>query len=920
MADTGDNVRAGDENLPDGPAGLAVHPSRYKNLTIHTSILPICNLDAHSSPSSKSNTPDHVVPTEKDLLSPQHRLSTSSGSSSPQTDGSITVTYRRYAGGPDVSRSSSLLRRSADSEKSPLSPPLCRTEKPQKRKYSIRKDKNGQKVKRRPRKAISAASPKKNIKLQQNEEHESDYIIRCICQYTDIVGEQIQCEKCEVWQHFGCMGILPTAVPDCYLCEVCDPVSPRPLRPEEAREHHTALRLADAHSEEEKKRRKVRRTVRRKPSDNGTSLLLRPTDLTSSADKKRSDNPSSSRTAGEGSVSRQASISHDELSRDDRKILQYEEMFKRLEERREKRSKRKRLGMEASSSVGSPAPTDAVSARGDDLESHEENTNPPPSRAEMVGKEVAAVEIPVVSTVDTTAAVAESSIMTTPPEPPLKKRRNFKSKDMANRRSSSVSETTNNNSTDGISQPLTSLSDKKDKLKPRYSVRLKNAASLKAAEIGSVGMRIELNCVKKRKKEKEADESGGQDDLESPSAFPVSPPIKKRNRSISFVDSYYSTMGDMLSETDSEKARRRKRAFTTSQELEKTKVAEERTRLYHLYGVKKAFCARYLQQSPTEAVVEVAGKEQAFLSTAPEERQLCWASFPMDGLRRSDKEARSTACSDHRNTTPISAAMSRSKTVRAMIQEGAYRNQVLDKTQEVTEERPAMPLSYSWQNQPSTSTVNLLETLLKILPPAQQVLAHTDQVSTSSVLTEKVPPGPLTDGVVSPRSSSNHDTTNEVMEKQNNSTAAVTPKKFSLAEYKQLRQNSQNALSSSDASSQSKPSISSPPSTPTKAEDNVSSLLSPSMTTPQSIPVVVSLSPPRFTRSDSTPTPTSRAPPRTSVIQRIGSVNNLNGQAQKTPPLHLPDTGLTSRESLESFAQEFRPPQLSHIGAKDIKT
>lgn len=124
--------------------------------------------------------------------------------------------------------------------------------------------------------------------------------------------------------------------------------------------------------------------------------------------------------------------------------------------------------MEASSSVGSPAPTDAVSARGDDLESHEENTNPPSSRAEMVVKEVAVVELAIVSTVDRTAAVAESSIMTTPPEPPFKKRRNFKRKDMTNRRSSSVSETTNNNSSVGISQPITSLSDKKDKLKPRY--------------------------------------------------------------------------------------------------------------------------------------------------------------------------------------------------------------------------------------------------------------------------------------------------------------------------------------------------------------------------------------------------------------------------------------------------------------------
>ena len=201
--------------------------------------------------------------------------------------------------------------------------------------------------------------------------------------------------------------------------------------------------------DEEKKRRKVRRTIRRKPSDNTITNPPRQNDLCSLTDKKKADNAPSLKAGGEGSLSGQTSVQNDsmELSRDDRKILQYEEMFKRLEARREKRTKRKRLGLEANSSVGSPGPAD-VSVRGDDLESHEENTNPPPSPVEIVVKETAAVEIITV--------VAEHNVIT-PPELPPRIKRTFRRKELI--RSSSVCEQT--------SQPPVSSSDKRDKSKPR---------------------------------------------------------------------------------------------------------------------------------------------------------------------------------------------------------------------------------------------------------------------------------------------------------------------------------------------------------------------------------------------------------------------------------------------------------------------
>ncbi|KAG0048578.1 hypothetical protein BGZ83_006462 [Gryganskiella cystojenkinii] len=59
-----------------------------------------------------------------------------------------------------------------------------------------------------------------------DEDDEDAGIIRCICNYIDDDGFTIQCERCLVWQHAVCVGIVQSNVPDKYLCELC---SPRPV-------------------------------------------------------------------------------------------------------------------------------------------------------------------------------------------------------------------------------------------------------------------------------------------------------------------------------------------------------------------------------------------------------------------------------------------------------------------------------------------------------------------------------------------------------------------------------------------------------------------------------------------------------------------------------------------------------------------
>ncbi|GJJ68504.1 uncharacterized protein EMPS_00850 [Entomortierella parvispora] len=69
--------------------------------------------------------------------------------------------------------------------------------------------------------------------VDNDEDDEDAGIIRCICNYIDDDGFTIQCERCLVWQHAVCVGIVQSNVPDKYLCELC---SPRPVDRKRANE------------------------------------------------------------------------------------------------------------------------------------------------------------------------------------------------------------------------------------------------------------------------------------------------------------------------------------------------------------------------------------------------------------------------------------------------------------------------------------------------------------------------------------------------------------------------------------------------------------------------------------------------------------------------------------------------------------
>src|ERR1700722_18680225 len=41
--------------------------------------------------------------------------------------------------------------------------------------------------------------------------------------FADNVGLMVQCDKCEVWQHCSCIGLLEQDIPEQYYCEECGP-------------------------------------------------------------------------------------------------------------------------------------------------------------------------------------------------------------------------------------------------------------------------------------------------------------------------------------------------------------------------------------------------------------------------------------------------------------------------------------------------------------------------------------------------------------------------------------------------------------------------------------------------------------------------------------------------------------------------
>ncbi|XP_071489569.1 uncharacterized protein [Diadema antillarum] len=59
------------------------------------------------------------------------------------------------------------------------------------------------------------------------KEEEEEEVIRCLCGLLNDEGLMIQCEKCFVWQHCDCVGVVEQ--PEHYLCELCDP---RPVKQE----------------------------------------------------------------------------------------------------------------------------------------------------------------------------------------------------------------------------------------------------------------------------------------------------------------------------------------------------------------------------------------------------------------------------------------------------------------------------------------------------------------------------------------------------------------------------------------------------------------------------------------------------------------------------------------------------------------
>ncbi|XP_036393902.1 PHD finger protein 20-like protein 1 isoform X1 [Megalops cyprinoides] len=55
----------------------------------------------------------------------------------------------------------------------------------------------------------------------QEEDDDTNEIVRCICEMDEENGFMIQCEECMCWQHSVCMGLLEDSIPDQYICYIC---------------------------------------------------------------------------------------------------------------------------------------------------------------------------------------------------------------------------------------------------------------------------------------------------------------------------------------------------------------------------------------------------------------------------------------------------------------------------------------------------------------------------------------------------------------------------------------------------------------------------------------------------------------------------------------------------------------------------
>ncbi|RUS27594.1 hypothetical protein BC938DRAFT_483022, partial [Jimgerdemannia flammicorona] len=57
----------------------------------------------------------------------------------------------------------------------------------------------------------------------EDESSDADSVTRCLCGEQHHVGLMVQCDKCEVWQHCDCVGLIEKDIPDQYYCELCKP-------------------------------------------------------------------------------------------------------------------------------------------------------------------------------------------------------------------------------------------------------------------------------------------------------------------------------------------------------------------------------------------------------------------------------------------------------------------------------------------------------------------------------------------------------------------------------------------------------------------------------------------------------------------------------------------------------------------------
>lgn len=77
----------------------------------------------------------------------------------------------------------------------------------------------------RKRGALKAAETRRKKKNRMTKTvHDMYYCGVCHDQYIEYTDQEescIECESCETWFHFDCVGVAPGAVPDTFLCENC---------------------------------------------------------------------------------------------------------------------------------------------------------------------------------------------------------------------------------------------------------------------------------------------------------------------------------------------------------------------------------------------------------------------------------------------------------------------------------------------------------------------------------------------------------------------------------------------------------------------------------------------------------------------------------------------------------------------------